>query len=137
MSDDIRCDDHVGEAYPPRCGACDLERKVAEATVPDFPPIVVNKAEVEAQGAALAEAWRQCSHPSEVAAALRGVVAQSGPFQATIAARLALDEYGTWLIYSCPVDEQRTRHARVFPVIGILRSLAPVEPETTTTRSAP
>lgn len=129
MSEDIVCDDHVGEAYPPRCAACDLERQVAEATVPDFAPRVVSRADVEAEGAALAELWRQVHHPADVVATVCAVLDRSDPLWTALVAVSAIQHFSLWVAFSCPAREQHLRARMYFPVLRMLKQFAQADPQ--------
>lgn len=132
MSDDVKCDRCVDLVHPPaNCRECEIEREVAAAVIPDHGPRVVDLAQVEAEGAALADRWKQFTHPVEVAASIRALLSRTDRVWTTLVARIALDEFVGWLTYDCPIEEQRTRSRLILPVLRILRELTPPTPEAT------
>lgn len=138
MTDDIRCDDHVGEPFAPRCDACALERKVAELLPPEGTELaVVSTASLEADSAALLAQWTSVPFsPDDVVTSITELIKASDPVWAGLVTQLTFHNFTQWLQADCPEAQVHTRSAFVFPAVRMLRMLRKANDRTTPRRTS-
>lgn len=128
------CDRCLDMVHPRTdCRDCAIEQQIVDAEVPDFAPRVVRLADIDAEGAALAEIWKQAQHPSDVVASIRSVLERSDPFYANLVTLSAYTGFSLWIAYDCPTREQHSWSRSLFPVLRMLRQFARVDTQITAT----
>lgn len=130
MSSLIRCDRCIDLVYPRTdCRDCAIEQQIADAEVPDFAPRVISRADVEAEGAALAEMWQHVHHPADIVATVRAVLDRSDPLWTALVSVSAIQHFSLWIAFSCPAREQHLRARMYFPVLRMLKQFAQADPQ--------
>lgn len=125
MSDNVRCDRHVGEPWAPRCSDCEREQIIAANPVPDTVPDFVTPEQFGEDVLELTRRWLTTIHPIDAAEAITDLADRTSFGRAVQVAHDALHAYLEQVTFHASSTEQVTRLRIVPAIAGAIKRMSP------------